>query len=138
MRHSRPVTIALALSIGLLSGCASVLIPSNSVAIASAVVSPPGAIELAYSYHSQQNGDWCDPADIEMWLQADGIALPSGDDHAVQQTFWSHETSHNDGFTIAQWNASPYAVAVSATPPSRPWPRPAVSSPTASPRCTSR
>ena len=25
---------------------------------------------------------------------------------------WSYETSHNDGYTIAQWNASPYAVAV--------------------------
>ena len=112
MRHSRPIAIALASSVGLLAGCASVLIPSNSPANASAVVSPPGAIELDYSYHAQQDGDWCDPADIEMWLQADGIALPSGDDHAVQQTFWSYETSHNDGYTIAQWNASPYAVAV--------------------------
>src|ERR1039458_1534790 len=95
MRHSRPITIALVSSILLLSGCASVLIPSNSVAIASAVVSPPGAIELAYSYHSQQNGDWCDPADIEMWLQADGIALPSGADHAIQQTFWSYRSEEH-------------------------------------------
>ena len=66
MRHSRPIAIALASSVGLLAGCASVLIPSNSPANASAVVSPPGAIELDYSYHSQQDGDWCDPADIEM------------------------------------------------------------------------
>jgi hypothetical protein len=112
MRHSRQVAIILASSVGLIAGCASVLIPSNSPADASAVVHPPGAIELDYSYHSQQTGDWCDPADIEMWLQADGIALPAGDDHAVQQAFWSYETSHNDGYTIAQWNASPYAVAV--------------------------
>ena len=112
MRRSRPLAILLASSVGLVSGCASVLIPSNSLANASAVVNPPGAIELDYSYHSQQNGDWCDPADIEMWLQADRIALPRGDAHAIQQTFWSYETSHNDGYTIAQWNASPYAVAV--------------------------
>jgi len=106
------MAIVLASSVGLLAGCASVLIPSNSPANASAVISPPGAVELDYSYHSQQNGDWCDPADIEMWLQADHIALPSGNDHTIQQTFWSYETSHNDGYTVAEWNASPYAVAV--------------------------
>ena len=63
------------------------------------------------TYHSQQDPDWCDPADIEMWLQADGVALPSGDEHAIQQQFWFYETADNDGYTIAQWNASPYAVA---------------------------
>ncbi|MGP8159915.1 MAG: hypothetical protein ACLQGJ_01650 [Candidatus Dormibacteria bacterium] len=111
MRHSRTIAIALASTAGLLSGCAAVLIPSGASATAS-VLDPPGAIELSFTYHAQQDPDWCDPADIEMWLGADGVALPAGTDDAIQDVFWSYETSHNDGYTIAQWNASPYAVAV--------------------------
>jgi hypothetical protein len=110
MRQSTPIAIVLASTAGLLSGCASTLIASSSLAIATPV--PTGAVELSYTYHSQQTGDWCDPADIQMWLQSDGSTLPAGDDYAVQQQFWNYETSHNDGYTIAQWNASPYAVAV--------------------------
>lgn len=40
------------------------------------------------------------------------MSLPAGDDEAVQQQFWSYETSHNDGYTVAEWDASPYAVAM--------------------------
>jgi hypothetical protein len=47
-----------------------------------------------------------------MWMLADGLALPAGDDHAVQQQLWDYELSHNDGYTLAEWDASPYAVAV--------------------------
>jgi hypothetical protein len=111
MRHARPIALALASTAGLLSGCAAVVTPSTSAATVW-IPDPPGAIELAFTYHAQQDPDWCDPADIEMWLQADGVTLPAGDDHAVQQDFWSYETSHNDGYTVAEWNASPYAVAV--------------------------
>ena len=110
MRQSRPVAVVMATAVGMISGLVAVLIPSNATATESPLY-PPGAIEIPFSYHAQQTGDWCDPADIEMWLQADGVTLP-GDDQAVQQRFWSYETSHNDGYTIAQWNASPYAVAV--------------------------
>ncbi len=68
--------------------------------------------ELPISYHSQQDGDWCDPTDIEMWLQADGVPLHGLDDYAVQQGFWNYELANNDGYTLSQWNASPYAVAL--------------------------
>jgi len=71
----------------------------------------PDQWQVAVTYHSQQNWDWCDPADIEMWLQADGITLP-GSDYSVQGRFWEYETADNDGYTIAEWNSSPYAVAV--------------------------
>ncbi|HXZ99983.1 MAG TPA: hypothetical protein VEK76_06495 [Candidatus Binatia bacterium] len=84
-------------------------------AVAAAPTPPPLAPlggEVAVTYHAQQDPDWCDPADIEMWLQADGIPLPASDDYDVQQAFWSYETDNNDGYTISEWNASPYAVAV--------------------------
>jgi hypothetical protein len=110
IRRSKPLTIALASAVGAAATFAALLIPSTGAATGS-VLAPAGAIEIAYTYHSQQNGDWCDPADIEMWLQADGVALPAGNDFAIQQTFWNYELSHNDGYTVAQWNASPYAVA---------------------------
>ena len=111
MRQSRPMAVVMGTAVGLISVVAAVLIPSNAAAIVSALP-PPGAIEIPFTYHSQQDPDWCDPADIEMWLQADGVTLPAGGDDAIQDQFWSYETSHNDGYTIAQWNASPYAVAV--------------------------
>ena len=73
---------------------------------------PPTSVRLGVSYHAQQDPDWCDPASIEMWLQANGTALPGSNDYAIQQQFWNFETAHNDGYTIDQWNASPYAVAL--------------------------
>ena len=72
----------------------------------------PTSVTLAVTYHSQQDPDWCDPADLQMWMQADGVTLPPGDDHAIQQKLWDYELSHNDGYTVQQWDASPYAVAV--------------------------
>ena len=74
--------------------------------------------QLDITYHSQQGGDWCDPADIEMWLQADGVPVIESDDYSVsedytvQQLFWNYELLNNDGYTVSQWNASPYAVAL--------------------------
>jgi hypothetical protein len=105
------MAVVTATAVGLISVLAAVLIPSNAAADESPLY-PPGAIEIPFSYHAQQNSDWCDPADIEMWLQADGVTLPAGGDQAIQQQFWSYETSHNGGYSIAEWNASPYAVAV--------------------------
>jgi hypothetical protein len=111
MRESRPLAAAVASAVGAAAMFAALLSPSTAAAGGS-VVYPPGSIEIPFVYHAQQTGDWCDPADIEMWLQTDAVALPAGDDHSIQQTFWNYETSHNDGYTVAQWNASPYAVAV--------------------------
>ncbi|MGD0447812.1 MAG: hypothetical protein ABSB36_04255 [Candidatus Dormibacteria bacterium] len=69
-------------------------------------------VQIPITYHSQQDGDWCDPTDIEMWLQADGVPLHGLDDYAIQQGFWNYELANNDGYTLSQWNASPYAVAL--------------------------
>ena len=84
-------------------------VPSPELAVTPVIAA--GEFQIPVTYHSQQDPDWCDPADIEMWLQADGVSLPAGDDHAIQEQFWAYETANNDGYTIAQWNASPYAVA---------------------------
>ena len=86
-------------------------LPAPSPELAGAPLVTAGEVQIPIIYHSQQDPDWCDPADIEMWLQADGVSLPVGDEHAIQQQFWTYETDNNDGYTIAQWNASPYAVA---------------------------
>ena len=108
-RH--PPAAAVAAPTVLISAFAALIIPSGAGAAPSSPP-PPSAIEIPIAYHAQQDGDWCDPADIEMWLLADGVAVPAGGDHSAQQRFWDYETSHNDGYTVAQWNASPYAVAV--------------------------
>ena len=71
----------------------------------------PVSVQLAVSFHAQQDPNWCDPADLQTWLQFDGVPLPPGDDHAVQASLWDYEIAHNDGFSLAQWSASPYAVA---------------------------
>jgi len=86
-------------------------LPAPTPELAGAPLVTAGEVQIPIIYHSQQDPDWCDPADIEMWLQADGVSLPVGDEHAIQQQFWTYETDNNDGYTIAQWNASPYAVA---------------------------
>jgi hypothetical protein len=70
-------------------------------------------IDLALPVHRQMTPIWCDPADLQSWVELDqGQSL--GDQTAVQQKFWDWELSHNDGFTEAQWDASPYAVASAA------------------------
>jgi hypothetical protein len=92
--------------------------PAALATLAEAPLVTPAGIQLDVTYHSQQGGDWCDPADIEMWLQADGVNVVESDDYwasedyDVQQRFWNYETLDNDGYTVSQWNASPYAVAV--------------------------
>jgi hypothetical protein len=85
-------------------------IPTPTLAVAPLVTLSEAQIPI--TYHSQQDGDWCDPTDIEMWLQADGVPLHGLDDYAIQQGFWNYELANNDGYTLSQWNASPYAVAV--------------------------
>jgi hypothetical protein len=88
-----------------------------TVAASPPMVAPPRLAPLQQTtlevtYHAQQDPDWCDPADIEMWLQLDGVPLPGSDDYSIQQRLWAYETANNDGYSIAEWNASPYAVAV--------------------------
>lgn len=73
-------------------------------------VPTPVAVRLPITFHPQRNTDWCDPADLESWLELDGVTVATSE-VAAQQTIWNYEISHNDGFTLAQWHASPYAVA---------------------------
>ena len=70
-------------------------------------------LDLALPYHRQATAVWCDPADLQSWVEYDrGQSL--GQDYSVQQQFWNWELSHNAGFTEDQWDASPYAVASAA------------------------
>jgi hypothetical protein len=70
-------------------------------------------LDLMLPYSRQLSPVWCDPADLEMWLhyrQGDAGA-PSRD---VQAAIWDWETRHNAGFSVDQWDCSPYAVASAA------------------------
>jgi hypothetical protein len=86
--------------------------PKPTPTLAKTPVVSLSGVQIPITYHSQQDGDWCDPTDIEMWLQADGAPLHGLDDYAIQQGFWNYELANNDGYTLSEWNASPYAVAV--------------------------
>ncbi len=63
------------------------------------------------TFHAQQDPDWCDPADVQMWLESTGVSLIGASDSDIQSAVWTYEIGHNDGFTLAEWHASPYAVA---------------------------
>jgi hypothetical protein len=71
----------------------------------------PVSIQLPVKFHAQQDPNWCDPADIQMWLELIGAPLPGNDDTTIQRAIWNHEISHNAGYTLDEWAASPYAVA---------------------------
>ena len=70
-------------------------------------------LDLALPYHRQATAVWCDPADLQSWVEYDQ-GHPLGQDYSVQQRLWNWELSHNAGFTEDQWDASPYAVASAA------------------------
>jgi len=72
---------------------------------------PQPPVIASVSFHRQQDPDWCDPADLQMWMESLGVALPGANDHEIQQAIWDYELSHNDAYVLAEWNASPYAVA---------------------------
>jgi uncharacterized protein YraI len=70
-------------------------------------------LDLTLSYSRQLTPVWCDPADVEMWLHyRQGDA--GGPSRAVQSAIWDWETTHNAGFSVDQWDCSPYAVASAA------------------------
>jgi hypothetical protein len=76
-------------------------------------VSAPGGqvtLNLPVPFYRQLTAVWCDPAVIQSWYEyASGERV--GDGHAFQSATWDWEASHNLGFTLEEWNASPYAVA---------------------------
>jgi uncharacterized protein YraI len=70
-------------------------------------------LDLTLPYSRQLSPVWCDPADLEMWRhyrQADA----GGPSRDVQAAIWDWETMHNAGFSVNQWDCSPYAVASAA------------------------
>jgi hypothetical protein len=72
---------------------------------------PPASVQLPVRFHAQQDPNWCDPADIQIWLELIGAPLPGNDDNSIQSAIWNYENSHNAGYTLDEWAASPYAVA---------------------------
>ena len=72
-------------------------------------------LDLAIPYARQLTDIWCDPADLEMWLSYRQGHTTNGGTRALQSSIWDWETSHNAGFTVDQWDCSPYAVASAAS-----------------------
>ncbi|HEX8967082.1 MAG TPA: SH3 domain-containing protein [Chloroflexota bacterium] len=70
-------------------------------------------LDLDLAYAPQLSPIWCDPADIQMWLgyHGGGGEVPAS---TLQSSIWDWETTHNAGFTVDQWDCSPYAVASAA------------------------
>ncbi|MBX6772145.1 MAG: SH3 domain-containing protein [Chloroflexi bacterium] len=73
----------------------------------------PFDLDLPIPYHRQMTSIWCDPADLQCWIEY-VRGQPLGPSYAVQQEIWNWELAHNAGFTVQQWDASPYAVASAA------------------------
>lgn len=69
-------------------------------------------LDLPIPFRRQMTAVWCDPADIQMWAEYNGYR--TGPDYQAQQSLWDWELEHNMGFTVDEWNASPYAVASAA------------------------
>ncbi|MEA2640297.1 MAG: hypothetical protein QOF51_1691 [Chloroflexota bacterium] len=70
-------------------------------------------LDLAIPYARQLTAVWCDPADVEMWMGYHGM-IGDAPSYGRQQALWDWETGQNAGFTVDQWNCSPYAVASAA------------------------
>src|SRR3954447_17638013 len=86
-------------------------LPSNGGA-QEAVSSPAGQVtlNLPVPFYRQLTAVWCDPAVIQSWYEyTSGERVAEGS--PFQSTTWDGEASHNLGFTLEEWNASPYAVA---------------------------
>jgi hypothetical protein len=72
-------------------------------------------LDLPIPYARQLTSIWCDPADLEMWLSYEQGRSTGGGTRALQSAIWDWETSHNAGFSVDQWDCSPYAVASAAS-----------------------
>jgi uncharacterized protein YraI len=68
-------------------------------------------LDLPIAYARQLSPIWCDPADIEMWLSYRQARASTAGTPTLQSSIWDWETSHNAGFSVDQWDCSPFAVA---------------------------
>jgi hypothetical protein len=71
-------------------------------------------LDLPIPYARQLSPIWCDPADLEMWLGYRQATTAGGGSARLQSAIWGWETAHNAGFSVDQWDCSPYAVASAA------------------------
>lgn len=69
-------------------------------------------LDLPVPFRRQMTDVWCEAADLQMWAEYSGHR--TGPDYQTQQELWDWELAHNMGYTVDQWNASPYAVASAA------------------------
>jgi len=72
-------------------------------------------LDLAIPYARQLTAIWCDPADLEMWMSYRQGRDTAGGTRSLQSSIWDWETSHNAGFSVDQWDCSPFAVASAAS-----------------------
>jgi hypothetical protein len=72
-------------------------------------------IDLKIPYARQLTSIWCDPADLEMWMSYEQGLVTNGGTRALQSAIWDWEIGHNAGFSVDQWDCSPYAVASAAS-----------------------
>jgi len=72
-------------------------------------------VDLPIPYAQQLTDIWCDPADLEMWLSYRQGRATDGGTRGLQSSIWDWETSHNAGFSVDQWDCSPFAVASAAS-----------------------
>ncbi|MDQ6673605.1 MAG: SH3 domain-containing protein, partial [Chloroflexota bacterium] len=70
-------------------------------------------LDLSVPYSRQLSPVWCDPADVEMW-QDYRQGSTGGPSRSVQAAIWDWEIAHNAGFSVDEWDCSPYAVASAA------------------------
>jgi hypothetical protein len=71
-------------------------------------------VDLGFPYARQLSPVWCDPADLQMWRDYRQGAAGSAPDAVLQSSIWDWETTHNAGFSVDQWDCSPFAVASAA------------------------
>jgi hypothetical protein len=68
------------------------------------------SLNLPVPFYRQLTAVWCDPAVIQSWYEyATGQTVH--DSYSFQASTWAWEEAHNLGFTLDEWDASPYALA---------------------------
>lgn len=65
---------------------------------------------IPLNFHRQMTNYWCDPADIQSWTEY-LTGTDFADDTATQSAIWDYELSNNLGYSVEEWDASPYAMA---------------------------
>jgi hypothetical protein len=71
-------------------------------------------LDLPIPYARQLSPVWCDPADVEMWMAYRQGGSTGQSSHTLQSAIWDWELAHNAGFSVDQWDCSPFAVASAA------------------------